>query len=57
MKRKIWYLGSLAIFAAVLLIPVFALADGMIIRPHDDRWDYDLEANQEALINYENGTE
>jgi len=57
-KRKIWYLCSLAaIFALILIMPGFALADGMIIRPHDDRWDYDSETNQEALINYENNTE
>lgn len=57
MKITIRHLFSLAVTALILLIPGMALADGMIVYPHDGRWDYTLEKNQEAVINFENGTE
>ena len=42
-----------------LMIPNLVLADGMIIRPdpYSNRWDYVIESNQQAFINYEEGLE
>jgi hypothetical protein len=51
---------TISLFAlAALLVPLFAFADGGIVRfdPYSDRWDYADETNQQAFINYENGTE
>ncbi len=58
MKKRLYAL-TLFILMASLFTPFFVLADGMMIRPdpYSDRWDYSSEANQQAIINYENGLE
>lgn len=49
---------SLIVFGAIIsFVPKSVLADGMMIG-HDrysDRWDYSIESNQQAYINYDNG--
>jgi hypothetical protein len=55
------YMKKIIVFftLAVLLAPCFSLADGGMINfdPYSGRWDYSDETNQQAFINYENGTE
>ena len=45
------------VFAFVFIAPASVYADGMIIRPdpYKKTWDYYLESDQQAFINYENG--
>jgi len=54
MKKKV---AALALI--IFLAPIFVFADGGMIHfdPYSDRWDYSDETNQQAFINYENGTE
>ncbi|KKR08515.1 MAG: hypothetical protein UT32_C0001G0035 [Parcubacteria group bacterium GW2011_GWC2_39_14] len=44
---------------AFLLLPQITLADGaaFIPGPYDDRWDYNQESTQSAIIDFKNGTQ
>lgn len=44
---------------ALLLLPQITLADGaaFIPGPYDDRWDYNQEASQSAIIDFKDGTQ
>jgi hypothetical protein len=45
-----------ALLVAILVSPGIAVADGMIMESYEDgTWDYGLESNQQAFINYESG--
>jgi len=50
-------LSLIAVLAVLSLISKPVLADGMLIEPdpYSDRWDYSVENNQQAFINYDNG--
>lgn len=46
-------------FLVLLLLPQMTLADGaaFIPGPYDDRWDYNQEASQSAIIDYQDGVQ
>lgn len=54
---KISTIISCLFFLSMVIYPNLAKADGMIIKPDTDRWDYYRENNQQAFINFENGTQ
>ena len=59
MKKPLSFtLLSLVTFLTLsFLAPKSALADGVLLRPdyYDDSWDYSIENNQQAFINYDSG--
>ena len=58
--KKAWAIIVLSVLTTTsFLVTQPVLADGMLIAPdpYADRWDYSSENNQQAFINYENGSQ
>lgn len=53
------FCGLLILLFSLSFYPLYASADGMVIKPDplNNRWDYSAESNQQIFINHENGVE
>lgn len=56
-KTSVFLLIFFALFLFFLVKPQPASADGVIIEPYPNRWDYSVEDSQKAVINYQEGVQ
>lgn len=56
-KIPVFLLILFALFLCFLAKPQPASADGVIIEPYPNRWDYSAEDNQKAVINHQEGVQ
>ncbi len=57
MRNLFFSVAPLLVALGILFSPCLVSADGALMEPERDGWNYSLEKSQQAFINYENGLE